>query len=46
MVKNHALHTFKPNYLLDYKLLNTLNDSTSFAKGAKWERKKNKYKYC
>ena len=28
MVKNHACHTFDPKYLLDYKVLKILNDST------------------
>ena len=28
MVKNHAHHTYEPKYLLDYKVLKILNDST------------------
>ena len=28
MVKNHAHHTVEPKYLLDYKVLKILNDST------------------
>ena len=28
MVKNHAHHTFEPKYLLDYRVLKLLNDST------------------
>ena len=26
MIKNHAFHTFKPKYLLDYKILKIHND--------------------
>ena len=28
MVNNHTCHTFKPKYLLNYKVLKILNDST------------------
>ena len=28
MVKNYAHHTFEPKYLLVYKVLNIINDST------------------
>ena len=28
MVRNHAHHTFEPNYLLDNRVLQLLNDST------------------
>ena len=28
MVKHHVYHTFEPKYLLDYKVLEVINDST------------------
>ena len=28
MVMNHAHHTFEPKYILDYRVLKVLNDST------------------
>ena len=30
MIKNHAHHTFEPKYLLDYRALKILNNSTIF----------------
>ena len=30
MVKNHTHHTFEPKYLLDYRVLKIINESTLF----------------
>ena len=40
MVKNHACHTFEPKYLLDYRILNILNDSTLLLVTLNWKERK------
>ena len=49
MLKNHAHHSFKPKYLLDYKVLKILNDSTLLPvtiNGKEWKTSINDVKPC
>ena len=49
MVKNHACHTFEPEYLLDYKVVKIINDSTLLLITPNGKERKtniNDVKYC